>query len=123
MRDTIPNSGPIRLLIADDHLTVREGLAAILKSRQGMQVVAQASDGQEAVELFRSHRPDVTLMDLGMPRMNGLEATRAILAEAPDARIVVLTAFEGEEENSRRAGARSVVQKDASREESAERDS
>ena len=107
----------LRILIADDHLAVREGLMAILTPRVGIQVVAQARDGQEAVELFRQHRPRVTLMDLRMPRMDGLTAAQMILADYPDARIIVLTAFEGEEENSLRAGAKAVVLKDAPREE------
>jgi two-component system NarL family response regulator len=118
-----PREGPteerprIRILIADDHLVVREGLAAILKPRLGFEVVALACDGQEAVALFRKHRPDITLMDLRMPRMDGLAAIQAILADYPEARIVVVTAFEGEEENSLRAGAKAAVLKDAPREE------
>jgi len=107
----------IRILIADDHLVVREGLAAILNPRVGVQVVAQARDGQEAVDLFHEHRPDITLMDLRMPRMDGLAATRAILADCPEARIIVLTAFEGEEGNSLRAGAKAIILKDAHRDE------
>jgi PAS domain S-box-containing protein len=107
----------IRILIADDHLVVREGLVAILKPRLGFEVVAQARDGREAIDLFCDHRPDITLMDLRMPSMDGLAAIRAILADCPEARIIVLTAFAGEEENSLRAGAKAVVPKDASREE------
>jgi DNA-binding NarL/FixJ family response regulator len=76
-----------------------------------------ASNGLEAVELFREFRPDVVLMDLRMPKMDGLAATRAICAEHPGARVVVLTSFDGEEENSIRAGAKAIVLKDAPRQE------
>ncbi len=103
----------IRVLIAEDHRVVREGLVALLALSPGFEVVAQACDGQEAVDLFREHRPDVTLMDLRMPRMDGLAAIQNILTDYPDARIIVLTTFAGEEENCLRAGARSVALKDA----------
>ena len=102
----------IRVLIADDHEVVREGLTGIL-TRQKMQVVAEASNGQEALDLYRQHRPDIVLMDLRMPLMDGMTATRAIVTEFPQARILILTNSEGEEENSRRAGAKALIQKDA----------
>ncbi len=105
----------IRVLIADDHEVVREGLRGIL-NRQKMQVVAEARNGQEAVELYRQHQPSIVLMDLRMPLMDGLSATRAVLSEFPHARIVILTNAEGEEENSRKAGAKTLVHKDASAE-------
>lgn len=107
---------PIRVLIADDHEVVREGLIGIL-TRRNMQVVAEACNGREAIELYRQHRPDILLMDLRMPLMDGLTATRALVAEFPSARIVVLTNSEGEEENSRQAGAKTLVPKDAPSEE------
>jgi two-component system, NarL family, response regulator len=106
----------IRIVIVDDHDVVREGLAAIL-SRREMTVVGQASDGSEAIDLVRRHHPDITLMDLRMPKMDGLAATRAIVAEFPGARIIILTTFEGEEENALVAGARAVVLKEAHRDE------
>lgn len=117
MAETPLDSNTIRILIADDHIAVREGLAAVLKLERDMEVVDQAGDGAEAIALFRLHQPDITLMDLRMPRLDGLQATRAILQEYPEARIVVLTAFAGEEENSLRAGAKATVLKGASREE------
>jgi len=107
----------IRILIADDHATVREGLAALLNPRQHLEVVAQAADGLEAIDLYRRHRPDITLMDMRMPRMDGVKAIRAIVSEFPEARIILLTAFDGEEENARQAGAKGFVLKEASREE------
>lgn len=85
-----------RVLIADDHPTTREGLRALLEREQDMEVVAQAADGREAVSLFRMHQPDLTLMDLHMPHMGGLEAAAAIRSEFPQALIVVLTSYEGD---------------------------
>ncbi len=114
MVDAKTQSGNLtRLLIADDHPAVREGLVAILIPRIGVQVVAEACNGAEAVDLFCQHRPDVAIMDLRMPRMDGLEATRSIRENFPDARIIILSAFSGEEENCLRAGAKAVVLKDA----------
>lgn len=109
----------IRILIADDHLVVREGLSALINRRPDMRVVAEASDGAEAVEKFFLHSPDVTLIDLRMPRMDGVEAMQAIRNRAPDARLIVLTTFDGDEDISRalHAGARGYLLKDASLEE------
>ncbi|MCW3054266.1 MAG: two component transcriptional regulator, LuxR family [Chthonomonadales bacterium] len=107
----------IRILIADDHATVREGLTALLNPRHHLEVIAEAADGLEAVELYRRYRPDITLMDMRMPRMDGVTAIRAIVSEFPAARIIMLTAFDGEEENARQAGAKGFVLKEASREE------
>ena len=89
-------TSPIRILTADDHALVRKGIAAILTSQPDMSLVAEASNGCEAVEQFRSHRPDITLMDLQMPEMNGLDAMVAIRAEFPDARIIMLTTYAGD---------------------------
>jgi DNA-binding NarL/FixJ family response regulator len=89
-------TNPIRILTVDDHALVRKGIAAILASQPDMSVVAEASNGCEAVEEFRSHRPDITLMDLQMPEMNGLDAMIAIRAEFPDARIIMLTTYAGD---------------------------
>ena len=85
-----------RVMIADDHPTTREGLRGLLEREKDMEVVAEASDGHEAVLLFRIHRPDLTLMDLHMPQMDGLEAVATIRAEFPQALIVALTSYEGD---------------------------
>ena len=81
---------PIRILAVDDHPIVRRGIAGLLNIQPDMILVGEASDGREAIQLFRMHRPDVTLMDLQMPGMNGLDALIAIRNEYPDAKIVVL---------------------------------
>ena len=86
----------IRVLTVDDHQLLREGIAAVLESQEDMTLVAQASNGREAVDSFRRMRPDVTLMDLRMPDMSGIEAITAIRGEFPDARIIVLTTYAGD---------------------------
>jgi DNA-binding NarL/FixJ family response regulator len=86
----------IRVFSVDDHPLMREGIAAIVNAQPDMEVVAQASNGLEAVQLFRRHRPDVTLMDLQLPDSSGIEALITIRAEFPEARIVILTTFEGD---------------------------
>jgi two-component system, NarL family, response regulator len=91
-------STPIRVLIADDHSIVRQGLATIINRDPEMTVIAQAEDGQQAIDLFRKHQPDVTLMDLRMPQVTGVEAIRAICAEVKTARIIVLTTYDGDED-------------------------
>ena len=88
--------GPIRILAVDDHALLRKGIAAILASQPDIILVAEASNGREAVDQYRTHRPDITLMDLQMPAMNGLVAMVTILAEFPDARIIVLTTYVGD---------------------------
>jgi len=109
----------IRILVADDHTVVREGLAAIIARRADMQVVAEAENGQHAVELARQHKPDVILMDLRMPQMGGVEAIIQIRAEQPNARIIVLTTYDGDEDIYRalRAGAKAYLLKDTPRDE------
>jgi len=87
---------PIRILAVDDHALLRKGIAAILASQPDISLVAEASNGREAVDQYRTHCPDITLMDLQMPEMNGLDAMVAILAEFPDARIIVLTTYVGD---------------------------
>jgi DNA-binding NarL/FixJ family response regulator len=104
----------IRVLCVDDHRLMREGIVRILGLQPDMQVVAEASDGDDAVTQFREHRPDVTLMDLQLPTVNGLQAIRSIRAEFPDARIVVLTMYNGDEDIHRaiQAGAVGYLLKD-----------
>jgi DNA-binding NarL/FixJ family response regulator len=86
----------VRVLTVDDHPLFREGIAALIEDEPDMVVAAEAANGRQAIELFRQHHPDVTLMDLQMPDMTGLEAITAIRAESPDARIIVLTTFAGD---------------------------
>src|SRR5215469_10352351 len=88
-----PHANTIRILAVDDHPQFRQGLAAILATQPDMKLVAEASNGLEAVELYRTHCPDITLMDLQMPEMNGLDAITAIREEFPEARIIVLTTY------------------------------
>jgi two-component system NarL family response regulator len=109
----------IRVLLADDHPVVRSGLRSVLEAEPDMRVVAEASDGREAIAAYRAHRPDLVLMDLRMPRLDGIDAIHAIRRFDPDARIVVLTTFEGDEDIHRalEAGARAYLLKDAFREE------
>lgn len=86
----------IRVLAVDDHALLRKGIAAILASQEDISLVAEASNGHEAIAQYRTHRPDITLMDLQMPEMNGLDAMVAILAEFRDARIIMLTTYVGD---------------------------
>jgi DNA-binding NarL/FixJ family response regulator len=107
------NETTLRILTVDDHPLVRQGINSIVTSEPGMTVVAEASTGHEGVELFRRHKPDVTLMDLRLPDMSGIDALAAIRMEFGDARIVILTTFEGDVEVQRalRAGASGYVLK------------
>ena len=104
----------LRVLIADDHLIVRQGLATIINRNPEMTVIAQAEDGQQAIDLFREYQPDVTLMDLRMPEVGGVEAISAICAEFKPARIIVLTTYDGDEDIYRglHAGAQGYLLKD-----------
>ena len=103
----------IRILTVDDHPLLRKGIAALVNAEPDMKLVAEASNGQEAIEQFRLHHPDVTLMDLQMPNLNGIEAISCIHNEFPNARIIVLTTYTGDVQVLRalRAGARGYVLK------------
>ena len=103
----------IRILTADDHPLLRKGIAALVNTEPDMKLIAEASNGQEAIEKFRSYHPDVTLMDLQMPGLNGTEAIDRILSEFPDARIIVLTTYSGDAQVLRalKAGARAYILK------------
>jgi DNA-binding NarL/FixJ family response regulator len=103
----------IEVLSVDDHPLLREGIAALVNAESDMKLVAEASNGQEAIEKFRLHRPDVTLMDLQMPALNGIEAIFGIRSEFPNARIIVLTTYTGDVQALRalKAGARGYILK------------
>jgi DNA-binding NarL/FixJ family response regulator len=98
---------PIRIMAVDDHPLIRQGIAAVVAAQTDLKLVAEAADGREAVQQFRTHRPDITLMDLQMPELSGLDAIGEILGEFPEARIVVLTTYSGDVQVLRalRAGA------------------
>jgi DNA-binding NarL/FixJ family response regulator len=106
-------SDQIRVLAVDDHVLVRQGIAVLLSTEPGMALVGEASNGREAIQQFRAHRPDITLMDLQMPEMNGLDAIIAIRGEFPEAKIIVLTTYNGDVQILRalKAGARGYLLK------------
>ncbi len=106
-------SQSIRILVVDDHTVVRQGLVALLNTVPDLEVIAEASDGQEAVEAHRKYKPDVTLMDLRLPKLPGAEAISVIRQESPGARIIVLTTFDGDEDIFRalQAGAKGYLLK------------
>ena len=106
-------SSPMRILIVDDHPLLREGVASLLEKQTDMAVVAEASTGKEAVDLFRIHRPDVTLMDMRLPDVSGADAMKEILRNFPDARFVVLSTYSGDVQILRalKAGARAYLLK------------
>jgi DNA-binding NarL/FixJ family response regulator len=106
---------PIRILAVDDHPLLREGIAGLVAGQSDMSLVAQASNGREAIHQFRTHLPDITLMDLQMPEMNGVDAMIAIRGEFPEARIIVLTTYTGDAQVLRalKAGARAYLLKNS----------
>jgi DNA-binding NarL/FixJ family response regulator len=106
-------SAQIRILAVDDHVLVREGIAILLSNEPDMALVAEASNGREAIQQFRAHRPDITLMDLQMPEMNGVDAIISIRGECPEAKIIVLTTYKGDVQILRalKAGARGYLLK------------
>ncbi len=110
---TQPN--PIRILAADDHPLLRQGIAGLIADQPDMTMVAEAANGREAIQQFRTHRPDITLMDIQMPEMNGLDAMIAIRNEFPEARIIVLTTYSGDVQVLRalKAGARAYLLKNS----------
>src|SRR5690242_4431158 len=115
---TRPPKARIRVLIADDHGVVREGLVSMIqRNKADMTVVGEASNGREAVELWKEHRPDVTLLDLRMPELDGVDAIKEIRASDENARIIVLTTFDGDEDIYRaiQAGAKGYLLKDVPR--------
>jgi DNA-binding NarL/FixJ family response regulator len=108
-------TSPIRILVVDDHPVVRQGVAGLVGGQPDMSIVGQASNGREAIKQFRTHHPDIVLMDLQMPEMNGLDALMAIRDEAPEARIIVLTTYTGDAQVLRaiKAGAQGYLLKSA----------
>jgi DNA-binding NarL/FixJ family response regulator len=106
-------TSPSQIRSADDHPILREGVGALIASQRDMRLVAEASSGLEAVEQFRAHRPDITLMDLQMPDMSGIDAIIAIRSEFPDARIIVLTTYAGDAlcQRAMQAGAQAYILK------------
>ena len=115
MSENAPEPRPLRLLVADDQPIIRRGLALMLGAEDGIEVVGQAADGEQALELARALRPDVVVMDLQMPRGGGVAATRQLAAELPRVRVVVLTTFDDDERvfEAVRAGAHAYLLKDA----------
>src|SRR5439155_3988454 len=111
---TSPRSAKIRVLIAEDHLVARMGVRAIISMQRDMKVVAEAVNGQQAVEMFRESKPDVALLDMRMPKMSGVEAAVAIRAEFPHARLLALTTYGGDEDVRRAldAGVSAYLTKD-----------
>ena len=106
---------PIRILSVDDHPLIRQGIAGLVAAQADMNVIAEAANGREAIQQFHRHRPDITLMDIQMPEMNGLDAIIAIRGEFPEARIIVLTTYAGDVQALRalKAGARAYLLKDS----------
>lgn len=115
MIESLPHREPVRVMLADDQRLVRESLSTLLGLLTGIELVAAASDGEEALALAAEHRPDVVLMDLRMPRLDGIEATRRLHERQPDVRVIALTTYADDESvlGALRAGARGYLTKDA----------
>ena len=113
----LARSKQIRVAVADDHPVVREGISALVKSQKDMRVVSEAANGRQALQLFLRHRPDVLLLDLRMPEMNGMEAIQAIVKKAPEAKVIVLSTYSGNEDiyKALQAGAKAYLLKDSPR--------
>jgi DNA-binding NarL/FixJ family response regulator len=113
MENQMSEDTTIRILSVDDHALIREGIAAVINNQPGMVLVAQAATGTEAIQRYREHRPDITLMDLRLPDLSGIDALMAIRAEFPLARVIMLTTFEGDVEIQRalQAGAQGYMLK------------
>ena len=111
--------GKIRVILADDHPVVRDGLAAIINRQTDMEVVAEAGDGEEAIQLYEQHRPDVMVLDLRMPRCDGVTVVQRVLEKYPHARLMVITTYDGDEDIFRclSQGAKGYLLKDAPRQE------
>jgi len=109
----------IRVILADDHPVVRDGLAAIVNQQPDMQVVAEAEDGEVAIELYEKHRPDVMVLDLRMPRRDGVAVVQHVLERHPKARLLIMTTYDGDEDifRSLSQGAKGYILKDAPRQE------
>jgi two-component system, NarL family, response regulator len=107
--------GTIRILSVDDHPLIRQGIAGLVATQADMNLIAEAANGREAIQQFHRHRPDITLMDLQMPEMSGLDAISAIRGEFPEARVIVLTTYAGDAQALRalKAGARAYLLKDS----------
>lgn len=112
MVHSVPNL--IRILTVDDHPVLRKGLAALVNAESDLKLVAEASNGKEAIEAFRSHQPDITLMDIQMPGLDGIETISAIRSEFPEAKIIILTTYSGDVQIVRalKAGARAYILKE-----------
>jgi DNA-binding NarL/FixJ family response regulator len=112
-----PGKATVRVMICEDHVIVREGLVSLLEATEDFQIVAEAGDGAAALELYRQHRPDVTLIDLRMPRVDGVEVIRTIRREFPGSRFLVLTTYDGEDDITRalQAGASGYLLKGTNR--------
>jgi two-component system NarL family response regulator len=110
---------PLRVILADDHPVVRDGLAAIVNQQKDMQVVAEADDGEMAVALYEEHRPDVMVLDLRMPKRDGLSVVEEVLEKHPKARLLIMTTYDGDEDifKSLSRGAKGYILKDAPRQE------
>ena len=107
----MPGYNSIRILAVDDHPLLRSGIAALLVTQPDITLVAEASKGHEAIQQFRAHHPDITLMDLQMPEMNGRDAMIEIRTEFPEARIIILTTFPGDVQGAMKLGARAYLLK------------